>query len=272
MPSKIITEELKQKIIDYYLSYPMTLAQVEKQFDLSHPTITKILKDIPKYPKARINNPELKERFFKTIDSEEKAYFLGLLIADGNVFKDSTGRQASISITLDLKDEYMLLKFKETLNANTSVGHDGRGCGQIAVRSNLMATDLEKYGVIPRKSLFTYLPQIDNEYMNHLIRGILDGDGSIRAEQTQVNNRFAHYIEFCGSRQLMEDIAEYCVKLNLNTIPKVYVYNDRNLSDIKIQSKDDMYIFGEWLYKDATIFLKRKKDKYELFKSHYNLK
>ena len=38
--------------------------------------------------------------------------FLGLLIADGNVFKDATGRQASISITLDLKDEYMLLKFK----------------------------------------------------------------------------------------------------------------------------------------------------------------
>ena len=143
MPSKIITKELKQQIINYYLSYPMTLSQVEKQFDLSHPTISKILKDIPKYPKAKINNPELKERFFEIIDNEEKAYFLGLIIADGNVFKDSTGRQASISITLDLKDEYMLLKFKKALNANTNIGHDGRGCGQIAVRSNLMALDLE---------------------------------------------------------------------------------------------------------------------------------
>ena len=199
MPSKIITEELKQSIINYYLSYPMALPQVEKHFNLSHPTISKILKDIPKYPKAKINNPELKERFFQTIDSEEKAYFLGLLIADGNVFKDLTGRQASISITLDLEDEYILLKFKEVLNANTNIGHDGRGCGQIAVRSNLMAADLEKYGVIPRKSLSTYLPQIDDKYMNHLIRGILDGDGSIRAEQTQINNRFAHYIGFCGS-------------------------------------------------------------------------
>lgn len=273
MPSKIITEELKQNIINYYLSYPMTLSQVEKHFNLSHPTISKILKNTPKYPKAKINNPELKERFFQTIDNEEKAYFLGLLIADGNVFKDSTsGRQASISITLDLEDEYMLLKFKEVLNANTSIGYDGRGCGQIAIRSNLMAIDLEQYGVIPRKSLFTYLPHIDDKYMNHLIRGILDGDGSIRAEQTQVNNRFAHYIGFCGNEQLMQDISNYCIKLNLNTVPKVHTYNDKNLSDIKIQSKDDMYIFGEWLYKDATIFLKRKKDKYELFKSHYNLK
>lgn len=245
MPSKVITKELKQNIINYYLSYPMTLSQVEKHFNLSHPTISKILKDIPKYPKAKINNPELKERFFEIIDSEEKAYFLGLLIADGNVFKDSTGRQASISITLDLEDEYMLLKFKEVLNANTSIGHDGRGCGQIAVRSNLMAADLEQYGVVPRKSLFTYLPKINDKYMNHLIRGILDGDGCIRAEQTQVNNRFAHFISFCGNEQLMRDISKYCIKLDLNTIPRVYTYNDKNLSDIKIQSKDDMYIFGE---------------------------
>ena len=182
MPSKIISENLKQDIINYYLSYPMTLSQVEKQFNLSHPTISKILKDIPKYPKSKINNPELKERFFEMIDSEEKAYFLGLLIADGNVFKDNTGRQASISITLNLEDEYMLLKFKEVLNANTNIGYDNRGCGQIAVRSNLMAKDLKKYGVVPRKSLITYLPQVDDKYMNHLIRGILDGDGSIRAE------------------------------------------------------------------------------------------
>ena len=116
-----------------------------------------------KYSKTKINSPELKERFFETINSEEKAYFLGLLIADGNVFKDATGRQASISITLDLEDEYMLLKFKEVLNANTNIGYDGRGCGQIAVRSNLMPMDLEQYGVIPRKSLFTYLPQIDDK-------------------------------------------------------------------------------------------------------------
>lgn len=181
--SKIISQDLKQDIINYYLSYPMSLSQVENQYKLSHPTISKILKDIPKYPKAKIYNPELKERFFETIDTEEKAYFLGLLITDGNVFKDTTkGRQASISITLDLKDEYMLLAFKKVLNANTNVGHDGRGCGQIAVRSDLMAKDLSKYGVVPRKTLITYLPQIDNQYMNHLMRGILDGDGCIRAE------------------------------------------------------------------------------------------
>lgn len=182
MPRKVITNELKEEIIKYYLSQPMTMKQVEDKYELSHPTITKILKNVPKYPKAKLNNPNANERFFKKIDSEEKAYFLGLLISDGNVFKDNTGRQASISITLDLKDEYILQKFKEVLNVNTSISKDGRGCGQIAIRSNLMADDLKQYGVVPRKSYITYLPKINDIYMSHLIRGILDGDGSILAK------------------------------------------------------------------------------------------
>lgn len=199
MPRKVITEELKQEIIKYYLSQPMTMKQVEDKYELSHPTITKILKDVPKYTKAKLNNPNMKEHFFQEINEEAKAYFLGLLISDGNVFKDNTGRQASISITLDLKDEYMLEKFKEVLQANTSVGHDGRGSGQIAVRSNIMAEDLAKYGVVPRKSYNTYLPLISKEMMPHLIRGIFDGDGSIMAKpnpSTDGHNRFLHSISF----------------------------------------------------------------------------
>jgi hypothetical protein len=165
MPRKNITKELKQEIINYYLSKPMTLKQVEDKYKLSHPTISKILKEIPKYTKAKIYNPNMKEHFFQEINSEENAYFLGLLIADGNIFKDNTGRQASISITLNLEDEYMLQKFKEVLRADTSIGYDNRGCGQIAVRSDIMAEDLAKYGVVPRKSYHTYLPEIPNQYM-----------------------------------------------------------------------------------------------------------
>ena len=272
MPRKIITEELKQEIIKYYLSQPMTMKQVEDKYELSHPTITKILKDVPKYTKAKLNNPNMKEHFFQEINEEAKAYFLGLLISDGNVFKDNTGRQASISITLDLKDEYMLEKFKEVLQANTSVGHDGRGCGQIAVRSNIMAEDLAKYGVVPRKSYNTYLPLISKEMMPHLIRGIFDGDGSIMAKPNLSNdghNRFLHSISFCGTHQLMEDISNYILE-NLGIKTAVYDYKDRNLSELKIQNIDNIAKFGYWIYRNSTIFLNRKKDIFNDFLKHYN--
>ena len=272
MPRKVITEELKQEIIKYYLSQPMTMKQVEDKYELSHPTITKILKDVPKYTKAKLNNPNMKEHFFQEINEEAKAYFLGLLISDGNVFKDNTGRQASISITLDLKDEYMLEKFKEVLQANTSVGHDGRGCGQIAVRSNIMAEDLAKYGVVPRKSYNTYLPLISKEMMPHLIRGIFDGDGSIMAKPNPSNdghNRFLHSISFCGTHQLMEDISNYILE-NLGIKAAVYDYKDRNLSELKIQNIDNIAKFGYWIYRNSTIFLNRKKDIFNDFLKHYN--
>lgn len=275
MPRKIIKEELKQEIIKYYLSQPMTLKQVEDKYQLSHPTISKILKDIPKYTKAKLNNPNMKEHFFQKINCEENAYFLGLLIADGNVFKDDTGRQASISITLDLKDEYMLNKFKEVLQANTSISYDGRGCGQIAVRSNIMAEDLAKYGVIPRKSHNTYLPPVTNQYMWHVIRGIFDGDGSILAKPSPKNdghNRFLHSISFCGTHQLMEDISIYIFNnLNLKQKPTVYDYKDKRLSELKIQNKDDIYLFGTYMYQNANIFLDRKYKIFLDFKKHYNL-
>ena len=276
MSRKIITEELKQEIIKYYLSQPMTMKQVEDKYELSHTTITKILKDVPKYTKAKLNNPNMREYFFQDINEEAKAYLLGLLISDGNVFKDDTGRQASISITLDLKDEYMLEKFKEVLQANTSIGHDNRGCGQIAVRSNIMATDLAKYGVVPRKSYSTYLPKIPYEMMPHLIRGIFDGDGSIIAKPSpnkDGHNRFLHSISFCGTHKLMEDISNYIFKhLNLKQKPSVYDYKDRQLSELKIQNIEDMKTFGDWIYNYSTIYLNRKKDIYDNFLKHYNLK
>lgn len=276
MPRKIITEELGQEIIKYYLSQPMTMKQVEDKYKLSHPTITKILKDVPKYTKTKLNNPNMREHFFQDINEEAKAYFLGLLISDGNVFKDNTGRQASISITLHLKDEYMLEKFKEVLQVNTSVGYDGRGCGQIAVRSNIMAEDLAKYGVVPRKSYSTYLPKISYEMMPHLIRGIFDGDGSIMAKSSLNNdghNRFLHSISFCGTHKLMEDISNYSFEyLNLKQKPLVYDYKDRQLSELKIQNIEDMQTFGDWMYNHSTIYLNRKKAIYDNFLQHYNLK
>lgn len=95
MPSKIITEQMKQEIKDFYLSKPMTLTEVGKKFNLSRVTVSRILEGIPRYSKAKINNPNMDERFFQNIDREDKAYFLGLMISDGNVFVESENSTAN---------------------------------------------------------------------------------------------------------------------------------------------------------------------------------
>ena len=269
---KVITDELKSSIQNFYRESPKSFSQVSEKFGLCLPTISKILKNEIKYSKAQIFNPEMIENYFSIIDSECKAYFLGLIIADGNVFLDKSGnRQASISITLDSNDKYILEKFKKELKTNTAISNDGRGCSQIAVRSNKMATDLSNYGVVPNKSLITYLPLLtDDKFMPHLIRGIMDGDGSIFMKE--IDKKFIHAISFCGSDRLMNDLSSYLYNtLLLNTKPSIYKYSDRNLSEIKIQKKDDILKYGNWIYKDSSIYLLRKRESYNLFLKHYSI-
>lgn len=273
MPTGIrITEDKKRQVIETYSKSPMTLTELSKLSGLSNPTIIKILDEynVERYKKAQIFNPELDECYFDVIDKESKAYFLGLIITDGNVFSPKDGnRQRSISITQSSSDEYILEIFKNEIKSNTSIVHDGRGCSQIAVRSNMMADSLERYGIVPNKTLTTKLPLLSEEYMPHLVRGILDGDGNIKAHQTNIKNRYAHALSFCGTYQLMHDLNEYLHnEVNVER-QKIYSYLDKHLSEIKWQSKDNMKKICDWMYANATIYLTRKHDIYLDFINHY---
>lgn len=273
MPTGVkLTNEKKKFVVKKYLERPMSVSELGDISGLSSPTIIKILDEykIERYKKARIFNPDFDEHYFDDIDCETKAYFLGFLITDGNIFKTEDGnRQASISITQSSSDEYILNAFKDAVHTNTAINHDGRGCSQIAVRSDIMAKSLEKYGIISNKTLITKLPLLSKEYMPHLLRGILDGDGNIKAHQTTIRNRYAHAISFCGSHILMQNINDYLhATLSVNN-QKVYDYSNRQLSEIKWQNKADMKIIGDWIYRDATIYLVRKYELYNEFLNHY---
>ena len=267
--SKKITSDLKEQIIHEYLNCPTTISNIAKQFNLSNPTICKILACVPKYKKAQIFNPELNETAFSVIDNELSAYFLGLIIADGNIFLPHDGnRQASISISLQKSDGYILEEFKKFMKTNTSVVIDNRGCCQIAIRSNKVADDLKNLGVLPQKSFNTTLPNIPKDQMSHLIRGIIDGDGSIFA--LKHNNKFLHSISCCGTHTLMQNMSDAISEtLNISTKPKVYDYKNRILSEFKIYNFGDTLKLGNWIYKNATIYLKRKREMFEQIKKYH---
>lgn len=272
--NKKLTDDIIEDIKEYYLTKPMGLKDVEEHFDICHPLAVKALKGIEKYPKNLVMNPELNERFFENIDSELKAYFLGFLIGDGNVFAgyQEDGRSAMISITANECDIEILERFKQAVKVNTSINADGRGAMQVVVRSNIMAEDLSKYGVVPRKTLTTYLPveNVPDNMMRHLVRGICDSDGSIGAKP--YGNKFNHWISFCGTKELMEGISTYCFnKLDLSHKSTVYEYKNKTLSETKFKNIHDMHTVGMWMYDNSSIFLTRKKNKFIEFCNHYNM-
>jgi len=133
-----------------------------------------------------------------------------------------------------------------------------------------MANDLSRYGVGPNKTFTATLPIIHEEYMRHLIRGIMDGDGNITSTVTSLG-KHKHAISFCGTHQLMQGISDYVSASTGVTNVHVYDYNDRHLSEIKWQSIYDVNAVGRWIYLDSTLFLKRKRNTFVEFQKFYSL-
>ena len=86
--------------------------------------------------KEFIKNRLLKEDYFSEIDTEQKAYFLGLMLTDGAVVKDNKGeRQDTISLELVETDVEIINKFKEEINSNSSLYFSKRALVSIIISS-----------------------------------------------------------------------------------------------------------------------------------------
>ena len=204
---KEITREIKNQIIEYYKNNIISISTLSKIFNISAPTAIKILKDIPKHPKSKVQNPNMNEDYFENIDNEYKAYYLGWILTDGNIFKFEGNNycptaQAKISLYIKEEDKYILDAFKEQVGVNTLITNDNRGCCVFKMHSNKMAEDLSKFGIVPKKSQLTYLPKIDEKLMPHFIRGIFDGDGCIYIKNCRGTKR-NNYLKYCNSHTVL---------------------------------------------------------------------
>ena len=278
-----ITEEFKSQVREFYKTQPMTISSLAKHFNICSVTASRIIGNKQRYSKTLLFNPNIDENYFETIDSEEKAYFLGLIISDGNIYNPNddthkTNHKGSkwVSITLQDSDAYILGWFKDIIGLNSKVASDGRGSSYIAVRSTKMADDLAKYGIIERKSFKTYFTfNIPTHLYRHVVRGIIDGDGTIDARFRYTSkdnrNRFQHRISCCGTHRLMKEMYDLIYNtLKFDVYRKVYDYSNRNLSQFYVSNMNDIAKLGKWLYEDSHIFIQRKFDTLKKFMEHYN--
>ena len=259
---KHITSEKEADIVRDYCSAPVTIEQIAEKYNVSFPSVIKILNKhkIARWSKSRMLSPELREDYFETIDTECKAYFLGLLLTDGNVYVN--GNRYNISITLKDGDRYLIEKFLREIKCNKKITGDNRGCSEVAIRSKKMACDLSKYGIIPQKSLQQELPNnIDDMLFSHFLRGIMDGDGNLSFYSRRGRKVHDKAVRLCsGTQKFLEDLVVVLKNnLDLSYCPKVRQEKDNTFS-ISYRNKSDMYKILSYMYDDATIYMKRKKE------------
>ena len=138
------------------------------------------------------------ERYFEKVNTEEKAYWLGFITADGGINIPGHGRPSGYVLCINLKgdDKKHLEKFGKALGRKApiydAVSNYGTTVARYQVGSKKLVSDLMEHGLSPSKS-FTCLPwQGNEELMRHYWRGLFDGDGCI-------SKRSKPYVVVCTS-------------------------------------------------------------------------
>ena len=211
------------------------------------------------------------EFVFRVIDNEDKAYWLGFILADGSVQIRKSG-QAILKLSLAIKDKEHLQKFlnfikcdmsiKEYLVGNGLNSNKSESC-EITITSKEIVQDLIKLGIGPRKSHTVEIPTIRKDLVRHLIRGIWDGDGSVLYEprDKKYPNNFNPKVQICGNKSVLDKINDIFEKKLL-------------LSKSKLTPTGSIFVFRKstnsakkvvvYLYKDCNIALTRKLEKAKL--------
>lgn len=198
---------------------------------------------------------------FETIDTEEKAYWLGFLYADGCIYKSRNSYV--IEVGLSIKDIGHLVKFKKFLNSNHVLkikDYKGYKSCSITIRSQKMAKDLMDKGCIPNKSLLLTFPSNDiipNDLRHHFIRGYFDGDGCVYGS----DDGRVYSVSFVGTNEFLTSMQEV-------------LFEEVELTQTAVKkSKGRAYETGwggiencgkifKYLYKNCSICLYRKLEKF----------
>lgn len=259
-----ITKGIEKEVCKLY-KQGLSSYKIGNKLELERTTITRILKrnkiEIRK-SNDRFYTYQINDNFFEKIDNESKAYFLGLMVADGCVRNNG-----SVGINLQESDLHILELFKKELEysgpildiSRTKKNPNWANQRNLHFTSKKISEDLQKYGLIQNKTHSTYFPDIPEELHPHFIRGVFDGDGCICFTGGK------YIFNIAGNNLLVEKIQEILIeKCNLNKTTIRHPKKEApNVSVMVYAGNRQVKRIGEYLYKDANFYIQRKYDKFK---------
>lgn len=211
--------------------------------------------------------------YFKILDTEQKAYWYGFILADGCI-TSSSKKANKLVISLQEADYKHLEKFNIAINGNYPIAHysitNGFAIGtkycRISVNNNKIANDLIALGCVKNKSNIAKPPyELPYELRKHFIRGYMDGNGSIAITKGKNGRIDSYSIKFVSTDDILNWIMEHL--LFDNVIKRKYPLYKRKkeqiVSTLEFGGNNLSLEFLNYIYKDATVWLERKYERYQ---------
>jgi transcriptional regulator with XRE-family HTH domain len=243
-----------------------TQKEMAKKLNVCRTTVQRALKKLHLSTPNYHNALKFDNTVFDCIDSEEKAYWLGFLYADGNVSSTIN----NVELSLSAADADHLEKYRKFLKNESPIKISNVTCNgknylrcRLSVSNKHFKKQLISLGCTPNKSLNLIFPKgifKEDDLKYHFIRGYVDGDGCISFTSSGRLNlqiigtkEFLHAIKevFPEFSKLMQDKRwknnTYCMSCNCNNADKVITK----------------------LYKNSNIYLQRKYDRIAVLSSNW---
>lgn len=263
---------IESAILEYVNTskFNRSIQVISDKYGINKKTLTKYLKD-RNIPTNNTSAKYVNEDSFNKIDTEEKAYWLGFMYADGYIESKSNG----IGVDLSIKDLGHLQKFQNFLKyeGNISIvkSHNYKHVSDVnrfgeqiyvaklLIRNSQLWEDLNKWGCVPNKSLILKFPDPhifnnDNHLILSFIRGYFDGDGSLGYyKHSNLNPNKEESLQFVGTKHFLQGVQKYLGQGFLMQKP-----NCNSLTYRLSYSTKKANIAAQLLYDNASIYLDRK--------------
>lgn len=259
------------------MNLPISLTKLAEREGTTRQTLAKYFKQLGVKIVNKQNRLKFDNTIFDSIDTEEKAYWLGFIFANGYINSSplEIGKKPKYTMEISLKAD----DFKHLEKFNTFTKYEKNGvkiqdvkCGKIICkRCRWEITDkhlwetLNSYGCTPKKSLVLKFPDESifksKDLIRHFIRGYFDGDGcfSRHIHHTSVSP----VVSFLGTKDFLDKILEY------SKIESNYRHDKRHTEFTWILEyhKEPGIKLINYLYDNCTIYLDRKYKLYKFFKN-----
>lgn len=265
-----LSKEVQKKIVDLY-NKKHGSPYIAKELGISTGKVSYFIKKNLTLRSHREANSRysFNENFFESIDTEEKAYWLGFLIADGYITKRENSYK--IGVALSSCDIGHLEKLNKSLNSNypirtyeaTKNSYSNNNYSRLIYSSKIMFDNLLKYNFVEHKTNILNPPDVNllNGFTSDFIRGYFDGNGSIAHTNTELNNSYA--FKLVSTKNFLDFVNNYIKEKLGFSANKYYKRKDyQKVMSLEFGGNLKTQKILDLLYKNATIYLDRKYQRY----------
>lgn len=207
-------------------------------------------------PKPRVACDDL---FFRVIDSDVKAYWLGFLWADGTI-QPSRG---ALIVSLATKDAEHLERLRRSLRIGNRVYAYRYGAltfVRVVWTSPEMVADLARHGLSTPRDPTHGLPEIPTEWIGAFVRGYFDGDGTVGIYRVGARAPYGPYKRpvlriVSQSKPMVEDIAARCRERGINVRTRPH----KSIFQMECDARRHIIPLRDWMYEHAGPCLHRKR-------------